>query len=1122
MTEPANFNFYLNRQGVRGQQGEQGEQGFSPIITVASNTLSEYILRIQTQNNIFLTPNLREHKEDLGGTYIRYDRSTGIMYAGDADYASETDFGVVRLASSSDLESEATDCVVTPANVSDMISATGISGDISELQEQVSTNTGNISTLQGQMTGLLADYVPKSRTINGYALSSNIVLTPSDIGALASTTTINDLTSQTQQDALNSGANTTNIAQIGTNTADISDIKSLIPSEATSSNKLTDKSYVDTSDSSLQSQINDLKARGRFLALWNCATGLAQTNPPESPYTYQSGDYYIVGTVSSATPAVNYKPDGSSYTVGVASTAVETSPVDVDDVYYYDGTNWRLQVGTQKTVSFANIAGDPYDNSNLSTALSAKADSLSLASVATSGDYDDLQNKPTIPTVNDGTLTIQKNSTTIDTFTANSATNKTIDITVPTDTSDLTNSAGYITGITSSDVTAALGYVPYNSSNPNGYTSNIGTVTSVNNVSPINGDVTLSIPTVNDGTLTIKQDGTTVGTFSANSSSNVEISLTSGSSSGGTSIYDDGILKEDIAIDKKTLSITDSQIGKVSHSNTDSVVRYIGGTSLQNGTYEFVASASVSQYTLDLSSDGTMGGDSKAAACSTFESGHPAYYAFDNSSETTWGPSSGSPNEWVTLYDPDGIQIKTISWLNGSYSEIFPITLIQGSDDNVNFTTIYTYDLGQDPVTDLAVNANAAYKYIRFYFPQAGNYGKFTLTSMVVDSISWSLNGNEINLADYGIEYNGSVLNGETITLIVEDAGVLAVNTENIEDDINDLNEAVFPIEAQFNGTLEGACIDTVGVLSNFGTSSYGISDTITIPSNSSWEFVTEFTTGSSVLDRQNPIFVTSNIGDNIALCIEISPAGSDNMVAWLSTNGSTWGPFRNAGSMSISPNTAYRIKISYSNNYYYYHVWENNGWVLKASSNSSPVEYDKIQIMLGASPNFGFLGTIDANKTYFKVNNEVVWNGTVTSMNKNDTTFYTKSASNLMLNNKADTDLSNLTNMGKIAVAHNAMPSTILQTLTIAASGTDYVMPFDGYLYVSATSYVAPSYLSIDVKVNTTYYTLHGANFSAAGAYGPITLPVSKGMTVRVRYDGVTINSFILFAANGSESEVQ
>lgn len=52
------------------------------------------------------------------------------------------------------------------------------------------------------------------------------------------------------------------------------------------------------------------------------------------------------------------------------------------------------------------------------------------------------------------------------------------------------NNQGFLTGITSGDVTSALGYTPYNSTNPNGYTSNIGTVTSVNNTQPdANGNV---------------------------------------------------------------------------------------------------------------------------------------------------------------------------------------------------------------------------------------------------------------------------------------------------------------------------------------------------------------------------------------------------------------------------------------------------------------------------------------------------------------------------------------------------------------------------------------------------------------------------------------------------------
>lgn len=66
------------------------------------------------------------------------------------------------------------------------------------------------------------------------------------------------------------------------------------------------------------------------------------------------------------------------------------------------------------------------------------------ATVATSGSYNDLSNKPTIPTVNNATLTIQKNNTSVGTFTANASSNKTINIVVPTATSDLTNDSGFI------------------------------------------------------------------------------------------------------------------------------------------------------------------------------------------------------------------------------------------------------------------------------------------------------------------------------------------------------------------------------------------------------------------------------------------------------------------------------------------------------------------------------------------------------------------------------------------------------------------------------------------------------------------------------------------------------
>lgn len=69
-----------------------------------------------------------------------------------------------------------------------------------------------------------------------------------------------------------------------------------------------------------------------------------------------------------------------------------------------------------------------------------------LATVATSGSYNDLSDKPTIPAAaNNGTLTIQKNGTNVATFGANQSTNTTANITVPIKVSELTNDSGYTT-----------------------------------------------------------------------------------------------------------------------------------------------------------------------------------------------------------------------------------------------------------------------------------------------------------------------------------------------------------------------------------------------------------------------------------------------------------------------------------------------------------------------------------------------------------------------------------------------------------------------------------------------------------------------------------------------------
>ena len=82
-----------------------------------------------------------------------------------------------------------------------------------------------------------------------------------------------------------------------------------------------------------------------------------------------------------------------------------------------------------------------------------------LSTVATSGSYNDLSNTPTIPTVNNATLTIQKNGSTVKTFTANASSNVTANITVPTAVSELTNDSGYLTSASSLDSSKLTGTI---------------------------------------------------------------------------------------------------------------------------------------------------------------------------------------------------------------------------------------------------------------------------------------------------------------------------------------------------------------------------------------------------------------------------------------------------------------------------------------------------------------------------------------------------------------------------------------------------------------------------------------------------------------------------------------
>ena len=106
---------------------------------------------------------------------------------------------------------------------------------------------------------------------------------------------------------------------------------------------------------------------------------------------------------------------------------------------------------------------------------------------------------------------VETNGGKIDTIkvngTAQAITDKTVNITVPTKTSDITNDSGYLTSAPVTSVNSKTGAV----------------VLTANDVGALPADTV--IPTVNNATLTIRRNSVDVGSFTANSSNDVNIDI---------------------------------------------------------------------------------------------------------------------------------------------------------------------------------------------------------------------------------------------------------------------------------------------------------------------------------------------------------------------------------------------------------------------------------------------------------------------------------------------------------------------------------------------------------------------------------------------------------------------
>ncbi len=153
-------------------------------------------------------------------------------------------------------------------------------------------------------------------------------------------------------------------------------------------------------------------------------------------------------------------------------------PSYVDDViegYYYNSKFWKEST---HTTQITGEAGKIYVD--LSTDKTYRFGGTSFVEISSG---------TTVSVTRDLT-----SGTKIATITVNGTGSSLYAPTPPSKVSELTNDSGFISGITSANVTNALGYTPYNSANPNGYVNAAGAAAAapVQSVNSKTGAVTLS------------------------------------------------------------------------------------------------------------------------------------------------------------------------------------------------------------------------------------------------------------------------------------------------------------------------------------------------------------------------------------------------------------------------------------------------------------------------------------------------------------------------------------------------------------------------------------------------------------------------------------------------------
>lgn len=132
---------------------------------------------------------------------------------------------------------------------------------------------------------------------------------------------------------------------------------------------------------------------------------------------------------------------------------------------------------------------------------------------------------------------------------------------------------------------------------------------------------------------------------------------------------------------------------------------------------------------VNLTSNGTIGGDKAACIADSYETGYQTYYAFDGNPSSYAGFSGTSnTNRYVTYYSPVELLVTSIDFNFKSSSEMFTAGTVSFSNDNVNWKESITFTNNQLNFNLDTSNIKTGYKYIRINNLSYNGWSKYNIT----------------------------------------------------------------------------------------------------------------------------------------------------------------------------------------------------------------------------------------------------------------------------------------------------------------------------------------------------------------------------------------------------------